>query len=77
MPINFDKLDDSEIFIVKWQYRMLGDFGKALIEAIMRADDGNLEKLDLGFPDEVRGYIKYARLPGWWTMAKLKAGIED
>jgi len=76
MKINLEGLDNSEEFIVKWQFRLLGDFKKALIECIMRADDENLGKLSLGFPDEVRGYLDYTRTPGWWEAVKKKANID-
>ena len=71
-----DKLDKSEEFIFMWQHRLLGHFKTALIEAICQADDDNLDKLRLGFPDEVRGYLDYARTPGWWKKVQSKAGIE-
>ena len=75
--MSLDKLDKSELFIFQWQYRQLGHFRITLIEAIMLADDRNLEKLCLGFPDEVRGYINYARTPGWWEAVQLKAEKEE
>ena len=64
------------IFIVKWQYRLLGHFKTALIEAIKLADDNNLAKLACGFPNEVQGYIYYSRTPGWWQEVQKKAGIK-
>lgn len=66
----------SELFIVEWQYRVLGDFGKGLIEAICRADEINLHKLSLGFPDEVEGYKNYSRVDGWWKAVQEKAEIK-
>ena len=74
--MNLDKLDNSEKFIFMWQYRLLGHFKTALIEVICRADDNNLEKLSLGFPDEVRGYINYNQTPGWWEEVQKKAEID-
>ncbi len=74
--MNLENLDNSEKFIVEWQYRRLGHFRTALIEAICRADDDNLAKLALGFPDEVKGYIGYSRVLGWWPTVQRKAGIE-
>ena len=75
--MNLDKLDNSEKFIFMWQYRLLGHFRTALIETICRADDDNLGKLSLGFPDEVKGYINYARVTGWWKEVQLKAEKEE
>ena len=77
IDMNLDKLDKSEKFIFDWQYRLLGHFRTALIEAICQADDSNLAKLVLGFPDEVRGYINYARIPGWWEEVQIKAEKEE
>jgi hypothetical protein len=61
--MNFTK---SEKFIIDWQYGKLGGFYSALIDAISRADEINLAKLELGFPDEVKGYKSYNRVDGWW-----------
>jgi len=73
--MNLDNLTESERFIVEWQYRMLGHFKTTLIEAIKFADDDNLAKLHLGFPDEVDGYINYSRSMEWWQTVQRKAGI--
>ena len=71
----FPQLTAGEEFIVKWQYRLLGHFSTALIEAIKLADEANLERLREGFPHEVEGYINYSRLPGWWQEVQAKANI--
>ena len=55
-----DEWTEAEKFVVKWQFRLLGDFHTALIRAITLADDRNLEQLALGFPDEVAGYRAWA-----------------
>ena len=70
-----DKLTKDEKFIYDWQYRRLGGFRSALINAIKVADQGNREKLRLGFPDEVGGYEKFSTVPGWWDEVEAK-GIE-
>jgi len=75
IKINLEGLSPKEEFIVKWQFRLLGDFKKALIECIMRADDENLARLEYGFPDEVGGYLNYTRTPEWWDIVKKKANI--
>ena len=61
-----DTLTKEERFIFDWQYRRLGDFKSALVNAIKTADKGNLELLRRGFPDEVGGYEKFKGIPGWW-----------
>jgi len=50
------ELSDIETILLKWQYRMYGDFYTALFDAITRADDTNCEKLALGFPREVMAF---------------------
>ena len=52
---------EAEKAVVKWQFRITGDFGKALWEAICRADEDNLERLSRGFPTEVEGYTAWTR----------------
>ena len=64
----------EEDWIAKWQYGYLEDFHKALFDAICAADEGNLDRLSLGFPDEVSGYRKYTRQAGWWKEVQKKIG---
>lgn len=73
--MNLDNLSKSEEFVILWQYRMSGHFKTALADAIGLADEGNLEKLRLGFPDEVQGYINYTQVEGWWKEVQRKAGV--
>ena len=47
--------------VLKWQFRLYGSFFTALFDAIKLADDGNLERLRLGFPVEVTGFIEWNR----------------
>ncbi len=56
-----DKFTDGERWIIKWQFRLLGDFETALVGAIARADEGNLYKLRLGFPMQVEAYLEWTR----------------
>ena len=50
----------SEKWIVRWQFKLLGDFETALSQAISRADENNLARLELGFPEQVEGYANWA-----------------
>ena len=70
----FKDLTPEEDWIAQWQYHFLGDFHTALFEVICLADEGNLHKLSLGFPDEVNGYKKYSRQEGWWQEVQKKIG---
>lgn len=47
--------------VLKWQWNLYGDFYAALFGAIKRADDQNLERLRLGFPVEVAGFLAWNR----------------
>ena len=65
----------GELFVVEWQYRMLGGFFTGLAEIISRADAVNTEKLRKGFPDEVDAVKNYLNTPGWWEQLQEKAGF--
>lgn len=43
----------GEKLILRWQFRSLGHFWTQLFEAMVRADDENLDRLALGYPDAV------------------------
>ena len=71
--MNLENLTEGERFIVMWQYRILGDFKSALIEAIARADTSNRSALAKGFPVEVEAYTYYTEISGWWDAVEKKA----
>lgn len=75
--INFEDLTEEEIFIVKWKYRLAGDFETTLMRCMMTADEGNLLKLSHEFPKEVLGYKNYTEKTGWWDEVKKKANIPE
>lgn len=66
---------EGEKWVVRWQWRLLGDFQQALSEAIKRADDGNLDRLRLGFPDQVAGFLAWNR--GDLAQRLRAAGVMD
>jgi len=66
-------MNDEERTIYEWQYGAMGDFRKALMLAICRADENNIELLRLGFPIEVNGYVKFHSVSGWWQKVQEKA----
>lgn len=69
----YGKLTPVERVLVEWQYRLCGDFQAALWKAIGQADDSNLERLRLGFPIEVEGFLRYSREAGFWQAVQKKA----
>lgn len=56
-----DQWTGAEKWVLRWQFGLLGDFQTALSEAIKRADDSNLARLELGFPEQVAGFIAWSR----------------
>lgn len=66
-------LAEDEVFIVKWQYRILSGFKTALVGAILRADENNLLLLEKGFPMEVAAITSYRWTPEWWQRVQAKA----
>ena len=71
MPI--ENLNPAERFIWEWRRGRVSDFRRALIHTIQRADVQNLEKLRLGFPDEVEAWVSYKQVDGWWDEVQRKA----
>jgi len=69
---NWHLLSQAEKLIVEWQYGMLGDFRTALFDAITRADESNLDRLALGFHDEVAGYRAWAHGTPYKMAEKLR-----
>jgi len=59
-----DDWNDDEKLVIKWQFRLLGDFKESLFQTIARADDANRKRIALGFPAEVNAY-------NLWTCSNL------
>jgi hypothetical protein len=66
------KLSEGEKLFCEWQLGMTGSFFSKLIEAIMIADSGNLEKLYESFPDLVDTVSKYQNVAGFWDDLKSR-----
>ena len=58
----------SEQWIVKWQFRLLGDFQTALAQAICLADEYNTALLRQIFAVQVDGYVA-------WSTSKPTPGV--
>ena len=81
MPATLEKIHEAlgpdspftgaEKSVIKWQYGQYGDFYMSLWDAIRKADETNLRRLELGFPVEVAGFRAWAygdlgeRLRAW------------
>ena len=59
--LNSEDFGTCEKWVVMWQFGLLGDFDSALIVAITKADEKNLERLNLGFPTQVSAYLSWSR----------------
>ena len=77
--LNSDKWTAAEKWVLKWQWQraldLLGGFEEALAKAIIRADDSNLPRLRLGFPDQVDGFLAWSR--GDLAKRLRDAGVMD
>ena len=54
------KITEQEKLVIQWQFRLCGSFYTALWNAIKQADEENLDRLALGFPDHVAGFRAWA-----------------
>lgn len=69
-----DQWTPSEKWVIKWQFRLHGDFQTALAQAMSKADDANLARLAQVFPYEVAGFLAWNR--GDLGDRLRKAGLE-
>jgi len=60
--------------LIKWQFGIAGDFKQALWRAIATADEGNLSRLERGFPGEVQAFRQWSQ--GNLASDLRKAGLE-
>ncbi len=68
----FSYLTEEEDIVYQWQFGYTGDFGQNLMRLIGMADEENQEKLEEGFPVEVRAWRRFARETGWWLDVQRK-----
>jgi len=68
-------LTKGEQFIFDWQYKRHGStsFKGYLSKALAVADNSNLTKLRLAFPEEARAMNLFHSQTGWWEMVEDKA----
>lgn len=63
-------LNDAEKELFFHLHGQSGSFSTALFTAIFRADINNIQKLEMGFPDEVRAVQRYMHEDGYWSMVQ-------
>ena len=59
-------LSEGERHLCEWQFGMTGHFFTALFAAMTHADETNLNRLSLAFPDEVNAFRRYKKEDGFW-----------
>lgn len=67
-----NKLNEGEKHLYDYYFGMSGSFYKALFDTITVADNDNLAKLQLAFPDEVGAYKSYSRVEGYWETLQVR-----
>jgi hypothetical protein len=76
MQIDTTKLNVGEVELLQWQFGGdLGNFKTALWKAITHSDSGNLDRLGLGFPDQVEAFRKFGQAAGYWQDVLMRAGL--
>lgn len=68
----YHKLSVGEQRLCDWQFGRLGSFWSGMWRAISTADDSNLERLALAFPEEVEAYKRFAYESGYWQSIQEK-----
>lgn len=67
----------EKTYILDIEFHMGGSFIKSLFDTIALADDLNLYKLSVGFPEEVQGYIAWSRGDLYERATKIAGGPAD
>ena len=72
----YKSLNQGERRLVDWQYNHSSGFVTALMQLICRADDANLLRLNLGFPEETAAIMAYRYEPDYWPDLQKRLGLE-
>ena len=76
MQIDPSKLNIGEIELLQWQYKGdLGNFKNYLWKAISNADNNHLNRLAMGFPEQVTAYRKFTGEDGYWQSVLVRSGL--
>lgn len=65
------KLNQGELDLYFWQYNKLGGFMTGIFNAMTMSDNINLNKLSMGFPEQVQAYKNYTNMKGFWEQVKF------
>jgi len=67
-----DELTQAECEFMYFHAGTAGSFSIALIEAMLRADHVNLQKLGIGFPEIASVVYRYKNESGYWESLSTK-----
>ena len=59
-------MNEGERHLLDYMHDIGGSFHKALLTAMFAADNTNLSRLKLGFPEEVVAVYRYQHEAGYW-----------
>lgn len=79
-PLNYEvfkRLNPGEKSLVEWKLGTASHFTTALWELMCRADEANLHRIELGFPQYVEACRNYKRRAGWWPGLAERLGVPD
>ena len=76
MELDVTKLNMGEIELLHWQYDSpMSVFKTQLWKAITCADNANLGRLKVGYPDQIQAYISFVGDPKFWPDVLIRAGL--
>lgn len=75
MTFNRSNLTESEIHIIEWQYKLSDGFYYHLTNTMSLADEHNLDRMAIGFPDLANAMWNFHNTPNWWNDLKQRAEI--
>lgn len=61
-----NKCNEGERRLFEYNYSQIGNFFNSLFQVMFKADNYNLNKLSLGYPEEVNAVKKYKTIDGYW-----------
>jgi len=64
-------MNQGERHLCEWQLHCSGGFIRSLFDVLLRADNPNLQRLKLAYPEEVMALYRYRTEDGyWWALER-------
>ena len=72
-------LSEGERHLCEWRFGMASHFVTALFAAICYADQVNINRMSVAFPDEVNAFTRYKKETGYWQRveAQWRSGFQS